>query len=937
MSANPSDSDSSDSSNEFMVSPDKIKTLSPFFAKTAPKKRTAIIRSDSSDESDFDYGNETNSNGTDLMTQVLKNLEAANNFHILPPREKSSIETKEDILPPIKKRLPDKKGVTEPVAPKPEINNEIADLLLQGESGVTASTSNEDHQAPEEESTEVAPPSDYSIPKEGVKITLVDSSLIFNQKKTKKRETIEDLLKKRLNQKLRTNQVLLHKVGLLCWLAHGFYMNKQINNPILLSAALNLAPKNCHPKGRVDLLYLEKITKWFKGVFIFATGKPETGITTLNLLRRIKDKEVHNYQELVLLYIVTLRALGLTCRLVISLQPPALKVTKDQLIAPESIKKEPAVANKEKNESKNSKSKVVKTEEEKSPVQIGSEKAHISARLRKATEAKRRAAEVLKRKRSERDNSASSDDNKPLAKKLALRSRTVTAAQPAVDKKGKKTVSKSKDEAEFDKKPGRILRSRTTTAQKHFPKKEDDDDDYKMDDEDKDEDEDEDGDNRPIIKTFLRSKDKATSKRGSRSRDEDADYKEKTVAKRQVKSAPRNSSKVRKLVSSSDEEFDIKNSKPKKTKNTKDIWVEVYVESEENWISVSVSDGKIHCTAELYKNATDPVLYVMAWNSEGYVKDVTRRYCPHWLTLTRKQRVDEKWWLEAYASFKEPETALTKAEDEMLKQKELEQPLPKTVAECKGHPLYVLPRHLLKFEALYPPDVVPLGYVRGEPVYSRHCVHTLRSRETWVKSARVVRPAEKCYKVVKARPKYDKLSGARLEDENLEVFGKWQTDEYVPPEAKDGIVPRNEYGNVDLFKDCMLPKGTVHMRLPALNRVARKLNIDCAPAVVGFNFGGCRAVPAFEGFIVCKEFEDVLREAWEVEQVEADKRAKEKYEKRVYGNWRKLIKAALIRERLTAKYDFGEEKEESSTSNKQTNKQAKKTKNTKKAKVNQKK
>lgn len=118
-----------------------------------------------------------------------------------------------------------------------------------------------------------------------------------------------------------------------------------------------------------------------------------------------------------------------------------------------------------------------------------------------------------------------------------------------------------------------------------------------------------------------------------------------------------------------------------------------------------------------------------------------------------------------------------------------------------------------------------------------------------------------------------------------------------------------------------------HFRtVPALNRVARKLDIDCAPAVVGFNFGGGRPVPAFEGFIVCEEFEDILREAWETEQVEADKRAREKYEKRVYGNWRKLIKAALIRERLTAKYDFNKEEDKSSTSNKQTKKRTKQTK-----------
>lgn len=90
--------------------------------------------------------------------------------------------------------------------------------------------------------------------------------------------------------------------------------------------------------------------------------------------------------------------------------------------------------------------------------------------------------------------------------------------------------------------------------------------------------------------------------------------------------------------------------------------------------------------------------------------------------------------------------------------RELEQPLPKTVSECKGHPLYVLVRHLLKFEALYPPDCVPLGHLKtGEAIYSRYCVHTLRSRETWLKKARVVKPQQEAYKIVKALPKYDKV------------------------------------------------------------------------------------------------------------------------------------------------------------------------------------
>ena len=46
-------------------------------------------------------------------------------------------------------------------------------------------------------------------------------------------------------------------------------------------------------------------------------------------------------------------------------------------------------------------------------------------------------------------------------------------------------------------------------------------------------------------------------------------------------------------------------------------------------------------------------------------------------------------------------------------------PLPTSVGAFKGHPLYALERHLLKFEAIYPSDAPSLGFIRGEPVYAR--------------------------------------------------------------------------------------------------------------------------------------------------------------------------------------------------------------------------
>jgi hypothetical protein len=50
--------------------------------------------------------------------------------------------------------------------------------------------------------------------------------------------------------------------------------------------------------------------------------------------------------------------------------------------------------------------------------------------------------------------------------------------------------------------------------------------------------------------------------------------------------------------------------------------------------------------------------------------------------------------------------------------------------------------------------------------------------------------------------------------------------------------------------------------VPGLNRVARKLGIDCAPAVIGFDFHCGATHPVFDGFIVCEEYRDTLLDAW---------------------------------------------------------------------------
>ncbi|KAH8300206.1 hypothetical protein KR044_011561 [Drosophila immigrans] len=374
---------------------------------------------------------------------------------------------------------------------------------------------------------------------------------------------------------------------------------------------------------------------------------------------------------------------------------------------------------------------------------------------------------------------------------------------------------------------------------------------------------------------------------------------------KQIKKAPvlpkavQHLRKDRRVLSTDDESV-----KDKRKTTASDMWVEVWSDAEEQWICIDLFKGKLHCVDTIRRNATSNLAYVFAFQDDQSLKDVTARYCSSWTTTVRKSRVEKAWLDETLAPYIGRRTKRDICEDEQMRRIHSDKPLPKSISEFKDHPLYALERHLLKFQGIYPADAPTLGFIRSEPIYSRDCVHLLHSRDIWLKSARVVKLGEQPYKIVKARPKWDKLTRTVIKDQPLEIFGYWQTQDYEPPTAENGIVPRNAYGNVELFKECMLPKKTVHLRLPGLMRVCKKLNIDCANAVIGFDFhqGACH--PMYDGFIVCEEFGELVTAAWEEDQQEQARKEQEKYEARVYGNWKKLIKGLLIRERLKRKYNF---------------------------------
>lgn len=94
---------------------------------------------------------------------------------------------------------------------------------------------------------------------------------------------------------------------------------------------------------------------------------------------------------------------------------------------------------------------------------------------------------------------------------------------------------------------------------------------------------------------------------------------------------------------------------------------------------------------------------------------------------------------------------------------------------------------------------------------------------------------ESPYKIVKSR---SKIEG----NEEAQLFGLWQTEDFRRPEAKNGTVPRNKYGTVDLFQRNMLPIGTVHLTEPEMGWYTSSwvttMSATCLP---------CRLIPRPRG------------------------------------------------------------------------------------------
>ncbi|KAH7396504.1 hypothetical protein DE146DRAFT_656954 [Phaeosphaeria sp. MPI-PUGE-AT-0046c] len=357
-------------------------------------------------------------------------------------------------------------------------------------------------------------------------------------------------------------------------------------------------------------------------------------------------------------------------------------------------------------------------------------------------------------------------------------------------------------------------------------------------------------------------------------------------------------------------------------------WVEAFNAIHQKWVPIDThSTFTVNAPEKLeppLNHTQNSLTYVIAYEEDYTAKDVTRRYAKAYNAKTRKFRVEctphgTDWWQRATKFFaRKIPLDRDQVEDAALARKQASESIPKNVQDFKDHPVYVLERHLKHNEVIHPLHSVGKVNVgtgmnpKLEPIYRRNDVHIVRSADKWYRMGQDVRDGEQPLKHAKPKKGRQVSIGPDMDvDEQQEevgagLYAKFQTELYVPPPVVRGRVPRNAYGNLDLYVPSMCPPGGSHVRHKLASKAARIVGVDYADAVTGFAFKGRHGTAIVQGVVVASEYAEAVQEViggMIHEQEEAANAARSRESLRL---WRRFCLGLRIAQRVNAMEIDGE-------------------------------
>ncbi|KAI7238946.1 Rad4-domain-containing protein [Hortaea werneckii] len=361
------------------------------------------------------------------------------------------------------------------------------------------------------------------------------------------------------------------------------------------------------------------------------------------------------------------------------------------------------------------------------------------------------------------------------------------------------------------------------------------------------------------------------------------------------------------------------------------FWVEAFNEAHQKWIPLDpIVTGTTAKPSKLEPPAAyefNQLSYAIAFDPDGAARDVTKRYAKAFNAKTRRSRVESsgeegiRWWKKTIRFFQRRGIVLDRdqVEDAELAQKEAREGLPNNVQDFKDHPLYALERHTKRHEVIHPRREVgkvnagTAAKPRMEAVFRRRDVLVCRSAEKWYRLGRIVKEGEQPLKnVVSRRPigtRRARSPSAEDEDGAIKavtaLYAPYQTELYVPSPVVKGKVPRNAFGNLDIYLPSMVPAGGTHLRHALTKDAARFLKVDCVDAVTGFQFKGRQGTAVVEGGVVPSVYAPAVEAVIEGLEWEAELEVSRQRSAQALRLWKRFLTGLRIAERVRTYGDAG--------------------------------
>ena len=144
----------------------------------------------------------------------------------------------------------------------------------------------------------------------------------------------------------------------------------------------------------------------------------------------------------------------------------------------------------------------------------------------------------------------------------------------------------------------------------------------------------------------------------------------------------------------------------------------------------------------------------------------------------------------------------------------------------------------------------------------------------------------------------DDLETADEDKAGTALYTASQTTLYLAPPVVNGQIPKNVYGNLDIYAPSMVPPGGAHLLHPETARAARIVGIDYADAVTGFLFKGRHGTAVTTGAVVAAEYREAVEEVIKSFEDDRARAVEERRSLEALNMWKRMLVGLRIRERI---------------------------------------